>query len=315
MLTPWGRVLTRTAGALPFLPAYRTVIPVGQFIPRGLATATASKKTTATATKAAKAPVGETATTSTTTKKAAPKTAVANQKTAAAKEKTAAKDAETAEKPGRKPKKTDEEKQKEHVRALLERALDPPEIPTKSAWVYFLKEKFEGNKGTGEGVAKILQREHASWSNEYKNLTPAQLEALQNKAASVQDSKQQALQDWVKQHSPAEIHQANLARAALRLIKARADPVPRGLKGSRFSPIPDSRYPLRARTANILYVKDKFATLPKEKRVDALPTLMKEFTALPEAEKQKWRELSAQDVIRYHNELRNIGIEPASASA
>ena len=180
MLTPWGRVLTRTAGlsALQSLPAYKVVIPVGKFIPRGLATATVpkkaansstiTKKATTTTTKTAKAPV-KTAATST-TKKAAPKASAVAQK------KTAAKDVETAEKPARKPKKTEEEKQKEHIKSLLEKALNPPILSTKSAWVCFLKEKFETHKGTGEGVAALLKREHTNWSNEYKNLTPAQLE-------------------------------------------------------------------------------------------------------------------------------------------
>ena len=310
MLTPWGRVLTRTAGlsALQSLPTYKVV---GQFIPRGLATATApkkaatnstvTKKATTTTTKTAKAPVKTTATS--TTKKAASKTSEDAQK------KTAAKAVETAEKPAKKPKKTEEEKQKEHIKSLLEKALHPPILSTKSPWVCFLKEKFETHKGTGDGVGALLKREHSNWSNEYKNLAPAQLEvrivsqtyytmftnslflpsfikALQDRAAIMKGTAKQVLDNWVRQHTPAQIYQANVARAALRHIKAKADPVPRGLKSKRFAAIRDDRYPLRARSPNILYVKEKFATLPQEKKSEALPTLMKEFATLPETEKQ-----------------------------
>ncbi|RPB28464.1 hypothetical protein L211DRAFT_833429 [Terfezia boudieri ATCC MYA-4762] len=310
MLISSGRVLTRAAGlsALQSLPAYKAVIPVGKFIPRGLATTTApkkaasssavSKKTTIT-TKAAKAPVKPTA--ASTTKKAAPvapKVAV-----------------EPTEKSSKKSKKTEEEKQKENIKSLLEKALDPPPLSTKSIWIWFLKDKFESCKGTGENVATILKREHKNWVNEYKNLAPADLQALQAKAEMMSGNAGEAFANWVKQHSPAEIRQANLARAALRNIKAKSDPVPRGLKSNSFAAIPDDRFPLRARSANILYIKEKFASLPKEKRADALPALMKEYTALPESEKQKWKALSAKDLVRYHNQLKDIGIEPPSTSA
>ncbi|KAF8458963.1 hypothetical protein BGX38DRAFT_1325963 [Terfezia claveryi] len=310
MLTSWARVLTRAAGlsTLQSLPAYKAVIPVGKFIPRGIATTTipkkgasnsaVSKKTTTTTTNAAKPLVQPKSTSK--TKKAtpvAPKVAV-----------------QTTEKAAKKPKKTEEERVKEYIKSLLEKALDPPTLSSGSPWVLFLKDKFEASKGSGESVAASLKKEHANWANEYKNLAPADLEALQARAAKVKGNAGEALASWVKQHSPAEIHQANAARLTLRHIKAKSDPVPRGLKRNSFAPIPDDRYPLRARSANILYVKEKFASVPKEKRVESLPTLMKEYSALPESEKQKWKALSAKDVIRYHNELRNIGIEPPSTS-
>ena len=207
MLTPWGRVLTRTAGlsALHSLPAYKAVIPVGQSIPRGLATATvpkkaansrptATKKTTTTVIKTVKAPVKKTTSTST-TKKAAPKTATAAQKRNAStiavntakkpltpeqQKKRAEQENNRAEREQERAEKrklkAEKEKKKDQIKSLLEKALDPPRTSTGSTWVCFLKEKFEPFKGSGEGVAAILKREHTNWSNEYKNLTPAQLE-------------------------------------------------------------------------------------------------------------------------------------------
>ena len=118
------------------------------------------------------------------------------------------------------------------------------------------------------------------------SLIPSFIKALQSRAATSKGTKQQALDNWVRQHTPAQIYQANVARAELRNIRAKADPVPRGLKSNRFAAIPDDRYPVRARSPNVLYVKEKFSTLPKEKRYEALPGLMKEYATLPETEKQ-----------------------------
>lgn len=307
-------MLARTAGlsALQSLPACKVVIPIGQFIPRGLATATAPKKAVrgvivtkkVIPTKATKAPVKKKTATTSISKKAAPKTAVQKKKKG-----TTAKAANPSVK---KPKRTEEEKQRQHIRSLIERALDPPHRQTSSPWVSFLKEKFDTYKGPKQGVGAILGGERANWSKEYKALTQAQLAAYQDRAVSTKDTKQQEFNSWVVQHTPAEIHEANRARAALRHIKAKSNPVPFGLKSKTFAAIPDERYPLRPRSANVLYVKEKFASVPKEKKFGSLGTLMKEFTTLPEAEKQKWKERSAQDLIRFHRELKSIGIQPAS---
>lgn len=316
MLTTWCRVLTRTTGvnALKSHLAYGTVIPVGH---RGLATVTAPKKAASTVTKktaatksttTAKAAPASTAT----SKKAAPKTAAATAKKPATAAKKTASTKEEDNAPKKRGKKTEEEKAKEKerekIKSLLGRALDPPVIhPVNSPWITFLQQKYAALKNTGTPYA--LGKDTAQWAQEYKNLSPAQLEELKAQAEASKGTNQQALSEWIKQYTPAQIHDANLARASIRLIKERSEKTPRGLAGS-FPPIPDHRFPTGRRTANILYIKERMASFPKEKKFEALPVLMKEFNALSEAEKQKWKDLADQDAIRYDNELRTIGIEP-----
>ena len=89
----------------------------------------------------------------------------------------------------------------------------------------------------------------------------------------------------MKAHTPAEIHQANVARSSIRRLKSQFDPAPIGMRGS-FRPIPDERYPIRPRSAHIFYIMEKMGTLKQEDKKGALGPLVKEFFELPVADKK-----------------------------
>lgn len=88
----------------------------------------------------------------------------------------------------------------------------------------------------------------------------------------------------MKAHRPSAIHEANVARAAIRRLK-KLEITPIGLRGS-FPSIPDDRYPIRPRSAHVFYIMEKMKTLPQEERKGALGSLVKEFSVLGQADKQ-----------------------------
>lgn len=156
-------------------------------MPKKVATTTTTKKPVAAATTKAKVPVKKPTATTTTkktpTKQVAAKPAATKASVKTATKTVASKDAE--DKPVAKPRpraaaKTDEEKQKEHIKDLVEKALEPPSLRgTSSSWVAFMREKWasEKEKGTaGLNVVKSMQEHGSEWVNEYKALSPAQLE-------------------------------------------------------------------------------------------------------------------------------------------
>lgn len=191
MLATWARVFVRSSKHVlkPVSPLYKTIDAglVDQLVPGGrrlLATAAAAKKTTTTkkpaaATKKATTKTVATKKTATTTKAAAAKKKTTPVKKAAAKTTATKKKkaAPVAEKPKKKLKKdlTDEEKLKIKVKALRERALEPPALrPARSQWLAFCQAKFAGTKGSGNSIAKNVNDYMPQWQDEYKNLSDAQ---------------------------------------------------------------------------------------------------------------------------------------------
>lgn len=102
---------------------------------------------------------------------------------------------------------------------------------------------------------------------------------------ALKGDKNKALTTWVHKHSVSDIHQANLARSAIRRLKAQLTPAPIGLRGT-FRAIPDDRYPLRPRSAHIFYVKEMMETLPANEKGKALGPLVKKYFELPQADAQ-----------------------------
>jgi hypothetical protein len=326
MISPLGRVVIRTQAlraAKPltirqFTSASQCLAPAAPATKRATTKAAVSTKVKAVAPKSV----------STTTKKAAPVTKKAaapatkkpTAKAVAAKKpvakKAAVKKPKAVAKVVKKPKKvkkTDEQEQSALIKDLKEKALDPPAIrSTSNKWLTFLGEKFAPYKGSGKSFIDVLSQNKDAWKAEMDALPPAQLQELQARADRNKNINKIALQEWVSSHTPAQIHEANRARARLTKIKSSADPAPYGLQSFTFNEIPDDRFPKRPRSAPIFWGMEQMEHIPTNEKIKVLIECMKGFKNLPENEQKKWNELAKKDRERYLHELIAAGIEPSA---
>ncbi|KAG6363329.1 hypothetical protein INS49_008426 [Diaporthe citri] len=269
-------------------PSYKSKVAV-----RGFATATASKITGRTAAK----PATKTKTTS-----KAKGTATKAKKTA----KAPAKKKKAVAKPKRpvikKKKKelTPEQKQAVLKRELKRKSLagqEPKSLPA-TRWVVFMSNALKGKPSGGIGDTG---KKMTAMSAEFKSLSPAELERLeetatQNKAVNAGNWK-----TWIESHSVAEIQEANVARKRLK-------------REFNMTPFPirlvDERLPKRPATAPYAYfVKAKRADGPKTTgRQHFTKELSEEWHALSAAEKKPYQDLAAAENSRFRKELEKLSI-------
>ncbi|KAF2145711.1 uncharacterized protein K452DRAFT_295298 [Aplosporella prunicola CBS 121167] len=279
-----------------------TVISTPLALRAGYATATATKSRTTTKKAAA-----------TTTKKPATKTAAkkpAAKKTAAPKKKTAAAAKET------KPKKRLTEKQKEardakkardEIKELKEKALKEPKGLPANAYQVFFQETVskEASKKDGRSVADIAK----TTAERYKNMSPAELEQLNHRANESRAANAAAYKKWLESYTPAEIRQANQARASLR----------RKTDGKyRPGNIKDDRLVKGSKSAYVIFCESRWKSgdLANISVIEAAKLMGQEWKKLGAAEKKKFDAAAEADVQRYIREHKEVyGEEPRSRSS
>ncbi|KAH8745471.1 hypothetical protein F5883DRAFT_587061 [Diaporthe sp. PMI_573] len=255
-------------------PSYKSRVAV-----RGFATATASKTT------------GRTAAKSATKTKATPKA-----KATTTKAKKTAKAAAKPKKPVARKKKDLSPEKKELLlkRELKKKSLinrEPKRLPG-SRWLLHVSDALKGKPSTGVSGTKERM---TALSAEFKSLSPAELERMdetvaQNKAINAGNFK-----TWVESHSISEIQQANVAR---RRLKREFDINSYPLK------IHDERVPKRpAVNAYAYFVKAKLSA-DHQRRMS--PELSEEWKALPAAEKKPYQDLAVAEFAKYQREMEKV---------
>ncbi|KAI3400248.1 hypothetical protein diail_3629, partial [Diaporthe ilicicola] len=242
---------------------------------RGFATATASKTTGRTA---AKKPATKTKTNS-----KSKATTIKAKKTAKApaKKKAAAK----PKKPVVKKKEIDPEKKKILLRRALKKTAllnqEPKNLPAHP-WLVFLTRNVQGEKIAGpKGMAQRIQ----AISAEFKGLSPAQLEDLQETARQNKAINAGHYKTWVESHSVADILAANNARRRLkRDFNLNVKP----------SKVVDERVPKRPASGPFAYfTKAKRSDVPGKPFGTHARELAQQWRALSQAEKKPYLDLAS----------------------
>ncbi|KKY32928.1 putative hmg box protein [Diaporthe ampelina] len=273
-------------------PSYKLRVAV-----RGFATATASKTT------------GRTAAKSATKTKAAPKpqakaTATKAKKTAKApakKKKAAAKPKPKPKKPvARKTKEMSPEKKQVVLRRALKKAAllgqEPKSLPA-TKWVVFMSAALKGKPSSG--LNDTRQRIPAI-AAEFKSLSPAELEPLEETAAQNKAINAGNFKTWVESHSIAEIQEANIAR---RRLKRDFNIIPYPIK------LVDQRLPKRpASNAYAYFVKAKSSASPHAGGSGLTKELSQDWHALSAAEKRPYQDLAAAEFAKFQKELEKLSI-------
>ncbi|KAF2739878.1 hypothetical protein EJ04DRAFT_508333 [Polyplosphaeria fusca] len=254
---------------------------------RSYATAARATKPTTTV----KTAVKKAAATKPATKKVAakkPKKTVATKKRTT-KRKTAKK---AVAKKTKKPKKTDEEKEKALIRELRRTALKDPGSPRINTYAVYVTDKAKGSKGNVSERGK-------DYATAYKNLTAAEREHYNHLATEKTAERQAAFSQWVLTHTPDQIRLANNARVRLRALYKK-----KNISLGRTKKIPDDRLVKRPAPAFARFFGERKAS------GDMKSISLKESGALIANE---WKALSASEkkpyVDAYEAEKKNYATE------
>ncbi|KAJ4354500.1 uncharacterized protein N0V89_006237 [Didymosphaeria variabile] len=224
----------------------------------------------------AKKPAKKT-TTTTKTKKAAPK-----------KRNTAAKTKAAPKKSVRRPKKvlTAEEKEAAKIKALKKTALRSPLRPRENAWTVFVSEALKGSKNLADSQG-IMKEAGAK----YKNFTPAEREHYNQIAKQNAEAKIAEYNKWIHSHTPEEIRAANRARTALKRKLGL-----KNVSGARYGKLIDDRPGASGKKSPyILFAAERlnsgeFSGIAGPERLKLVGA---EWKALNASEKKKYEDQSA----------------------
>ncbi|CAK7566057.1 MAG: hypothetical protein SEPTF4163_003990 [Sporothrix epigloea] len=227
--------------------------------------------------------------------------AVEKKKAAAAKKKAAAaKVAEAAKKKKAAAKRkamTPEEKTKLRVRELKKAALlkEPAKRP-EHPWLLFIAEKTKGVK-TSDGAKANLGKIMPELSQEFKALSPQELQRLRDTADQNRGFNAEDYEAWVGSHTAAQTVDANRARTQLNRIAK-----------TRHRLIQDARIPKRPTSSFSLFTKERWATNEFSGRplVEAARTLATEWKSLPATERQHYDDLAKTMSEKYIQEMVTI---------
>ncbi|KAI5207522.1 hypothetical protein E4T39_01917 [Aureobasidium subglaciale] len=233
------------------------------------------------------------------TKKAAPPLSKKAQKAAAAK---AAYKLLSQEEKAEISNKAKEVKQKEQVKLLKAQALSPPNYTPVNAWITYIQENAAA-RNNGTRITAIIKE----LSEEYKAIDSRQKEHYNHLATEHNAKSLREFQEWLNNHTPAQIAEANAARKKLRHKLSSS--------GRKYSPIKDHRLVKRPRGVYLTYHSERMAS--GDFRGIGVPQSAKdigaEYNALSASEKKKYEQMAAEDMERYKREhLEVYGVEASS---
>ncbi|OAX85256.1 hypothetical protein ACJ72_00378 [Emergomyces africanus] len=180
-------------------------------------------------------------------------------------------------------------KAREQIENLKVTALDPP-------------------KGLPETAYILLQQQHKQFSGVsevYKNLSANERQHLDEIANSNRAANKAAYQEWVNQHTPLQIKEANAARRKLRRLLN---------KKRGFMELSDDRQPKRPANAYMLFVKEVSAS-GEVSTSDRMKKSAELWRGLSANEKEKYQQMALEEKDRYVHQYKSLyGVEHPSAS-
>ncbi|KAI5250524.1 hypothetical protein E4T43_00289 [Aureobasidium subglaciale] len=193
-------------------------------------------------------------------------------------------------------------KQKEKVKLLKAQALSPPTYRGINSWTIYVKENTAARANGGSAVSVIKQL-----AEEYKGLDSSQKEHYERLVTEHNAKSLREYQEWLNDHTPAQINAANVARHKLRRELAKS--------GHKYSPIKDQRLVKRPRGAYLTYHGARLASgeFSGQSIAQSANAIGHEYKALSASEKKKYEDMAAEDLERYRREhLEVYGVEPSS---
>ncbi|KAJ6157101.1 hypothetical protein N7497_005986, partial [Penicillium chrysogenum] len=193
-------------------------------------------------------------------------------------------------------------KHRAHIRDLKATALvsgRPKRLPN-NAFAIAMSEILPHVKGcSSHKEAFLVAIERA------KAISPQDKERLQAQAKANYAANTAAYNSWVKSHTPLQIREANSARLTLSRLENKSYP-----------PLKDDRLVTVSRSAYTLYLKERMETEYQGKAgVESFPAIGREWLALPQAEKDRYRKMQIEDRRRYERECQEVYGIPAPESS
>lgn len=125
--------------------------------------------------------------------------------------------------------KAKEAKKKEEIKLLKAQALTPPKYRASNPWAAYIKEKTAGQSRNGPASEYMK-----TLAQDFKTISSRDREHLNHLVTEQNAKSLREFQEWLSTHTPAQIKDANVARARLRKL---VDPK----KAYQFAPIKDAR--------------------------------------------------------------------------
>lgn len=174
--------------------------------------------------------------------------------------------------------KAKEAKKKEDIKLLKAQALTPPKYRPVNPWSVYVKENIAGKSGNGpsSGHMKTL-------AQDFKNISSREREHLNHLVTEHNAKSLREFQEWLNAHTPAQIKDANQARARLRKL------VPEGPKKTlQFAPIKDARLLKRPSGTYLQYHMERLESgdFRNVSFTDVSKDIATEFKALSASEKK-----------------------------
>ncbi|KUJ20616.1 uncharacterized protein LY89DRAFT_666276 [Mollisia scopiformis] len=247
--------------------------------------------TTVTKARAARSP--RSTTTAKPKTKAAPKKAV--KKPAKKPAKKAKPALRKAKKPVKKPVKrkvlTEKQKELAVIKDLRAKALSIPTMKPPSAWQVFTADQ---SKTSGAPLTERM----SAFGQQYKSLSPAELESLNHIANENKETNAVQYKQWVESHTPDQIRIANNAR---KLLKKKYNK-------KHLATIVDSRQPKRPANARAMFVKDRYDSgdFKGIKFAEASKLVQSEWSALSPSERKVYEDSGKSNVNRYVQEYKTV---------
>ncbi|TLD23083.1 hypothetical protein PspLS_07605 [Pyricularia sp. CBS 133598] len=170
---------------------------------------------------------------------------------------------------------------------------EPPREPTV-VFRLFMKQWFV--KTPKPGVSPLLQV-----YADYKKLSPAEYEELEEAVAKNRIANEVAYKAWVHSHTPAQINEANKARSRLaRVFKIKH------VKGIRASvPIKDDRIPTPPLSGYLTFVQSKLKqvaaveTISYSSASGHMISVAAEWKNLSDSERKVYQDLASAEKVKY----------------
>ncbi|KAG9925663.1 hypothetical protein KCV02_g9656, partial [Aureobasidium melanogenum] len=135
-----------------------------------------------------------------------------------------------------------EEKKKEEVKLLKTRTLTPPKYRQLNPWSIYVKENSKSVAGPVSESAKVL-------AQQFKNMSSIEKEHLNHQVNEHNAKSLREFQEWLNNHTPAQIYEANVARARLRKLTFDTS--------SKYAPIKDDRLVKRPISSFLQYHNER----------------------------------------------------------
>ncbi|KAI1322192.1 hypothetical protein F5Y16DRAFT_404685 [Xylariaceae sp. FL0255] len=183
-------------------------------------------------------------------------------------------------------------------RALRKAALftEPHPFSNKiSAWIQFVTENVKGPFHDSNLISAMRDA-----TDKYKQLSPSELQQLNERAEKTNLLRASENKAWVESHTVAEIVEANKARKTL---KAKFD------YPKKTQLIHDDRIPTKGSTPYGLYIKARWATIENANRESMMSLgvqFSKEWKSMTPAEKQPYIDLATAESEKYAQQVKEV---------